>query len=80
MENSISNNNYFISSKDDNDEEYVMHSKSDNIEFMISDETDEIIEKSLIRLKTDIKIIYNRLEAVSFSLIMFIYCVINVIK
>ena len=80
MENSISNNNYFISSKDDNDEEHVMHSKSDNIEFMISDETDEIIEKSLIHLKIDIKIIYNRLEAVSFSLIMFIYCVINVIK
>ena len=29
MENSINNNN-FISSKGDNDEDHVMHSKSDN--------------------------------------------------
>ena len=29
----------FISSKD-NDEEHVMHSKSDNIELMINDKTD----------------------------------------
>ena len=45
-----------ISSKDDNDEERVMHSKSDNMEIMISDVTEE----SLIYLKRDIKIIYNR--------------------
>ena len=32
---------YFISSKDYNDEECVMHSKSDNTEIMISDEADE---------------------------------------
>ena len=50
----------FISSKDDNDEERVMHSKSDNIEIMISDEANEITENSLILLKTDIKIIYNK--------------------
>ena len=37
----ISNN--FISSVD-NDEERVMHSKSDNIEIMINDETDEVIK------------------------------------
>ena len=37
-----------------------MHSKWDNIEAMISDVTDEIIEKLFIHLKTDIKIIYNR--------------------
>ena len=50
----------FISSKDDNDEEHVMHSKSDNIEIMISDEADEDIKKNiLIYLKIDIKIIYN---------------------
>ena len=30
----------FASSEDDNDEEYVMHSKNDNIEIMISDEVD----------------------------------------
>ena len=33
----------FISSKDDNDEERVMHSKRDNIEIMISDEGDEVL-------------------------------------
>ena len=35
----------FISSKDDNDEERVMHSKSDNMEIMINDKGDEGIEK-----------------------------------
>ena len=49
---------YVISSKDDNDEEHVMYSKSDNIEILVSDETDEIIKTSLIHLKTDVKIIY----------------------
>ena len=34
----------FISSKDDNNEERVMHSKSKNIETMISDEADEVIK------------------------------------
>ena len=39
MENSIKNITInFISSKDDNDEDRVMHSKSDNIELMSSDE------------------------------------------
>ena len=38
---SIANN--FISSID-NDEEHVMHSKSDNIEIMMNDKADEIIE------------------------------------
>ena len=33
----------FISSKNDNDEECVMHSKSDNIEILINDEADEVI-------------------------------------
>ena len=35
----------FISSKDDNDEEHVMYSKSDNIEIMIKDEADDIMEE-----------------------------------
>ena len=35
----------FISSNDDNDEERVMHSKSDNVEIMISDKADEVIKK-----------------------------------
>ena len=34
-----------ISSKDDNDHKRVMHSKSDNIEIMISDKSDEVIKK-----------------------------------
>ena len=41
----------FSSSKDDNDEYCVMHSKSNNIEIMISDETDEIIDKLFNSLK-----------------------------
>ena len=36
-----------------------MPSKRDNLEIMISDVTDEIIEKLLNSVKTDIKIIYN---------------------
>ena len=40
-----------ISSKDNNDVERLMHSKCDNIEPMISDETDEIIKKLFNSLK-----------------------------
>ena len=46
MQNSINNNNYFFSSEDDNDEECVMHSKSYNINIMISDEVEEVIKKT----------------------------------
>ena len=49
----------------DNNEERVMHSKSDNIEIMINDEADEVIEKLFESLK-------NRYQVVSLSLIMFI--------
>ena len=31
-----------------NDEEYVMHSKNDNIEIMINDEADEVIEELFV--------------------------------
>ena len=49
----------YISCDDDRDnyEERVMHSKSDNIEIIISDEADEVIKNFLIQLKIDIKII-----------------------
>ena len=57
LENLINNTINFISSKDDNNEDHVMHSKSDNIEIMSSDEADEGIKNSLIHLKIDIKII-----------------------
>ena len=43
MKNSIKDSN-FISSKDD-DEECVMHSKSDKMQIMINDKADEVIEK-----------------------------------
>ena len=36
-------NNNFISSEDDNNEERVMRSKSDNIEIMISHDADEVV-------------------------------------
>ena len=42
----------FISSEDDNDEERVMHSKSDNIEIMISDKADEVIKNLFDSLKS----------------------------
>ena len=44
MENSFNIN--FTSSKDNN-EEHVIHSKSDNLEIMINYKTDEVIEESL---------------------------------
>ena len=37
-----------------------MHSKSDNIETMINDESDEVMKDFLVHLKTDIKIIQNQ--------------------
>ena len=54
MQLTIANN--FISSLD-NDEERVIHSKSDNIEIMINGEADEAIKNFLIHLKIDIKIV-----------------------
>ena len=42
--------NNFISSLD-NDEQGVMHSKSDNIEIMINDEADEVIQELFAWLK-----------------------------
>ena len=42
----------FISSKPDSDETHTMRTKSDNIEIMISGETDEVVEelfKSLLQ-------------------------------
>ena len=49
----------FISSKNDNDEEHVTHSKSDNIERMINDEANEVVKNFLNHSKKDIKIICN---------------------
>ena len=49
----------FISSKDDNDEEREMHSKSDNIETIMNDKADEFIEELVESLK---KRYQNKLE------------------
>ena len=38
----------FVSSKDDNDEEGEMHSKSNKIEIMMNDKADEVLENLLI--------------------------------
>ena len=57
-----------------------MHSRSDNIEIMINDEADEAIKELFDSLKNRYQ---NNLESVkgsSLSLIMFVYCIINVIK
>ena len=43
----------------DNNEELVMHSRSDNIEIMIHDEANNVIKNLLIYVKIDIKIIWN---------------------
>ena len=47
---------------------------------MINDEADESIKELSDSLKIDIKIIWNRWKVASLSLIMLIYCIINVIK
>ena len=59
--------NNFISSLD-NDEERVMHSKSDNPEIMINDEEDEIIEQLFDLLKSRYQ---NNLESIRSSEFVF---------
>ena len=71
MHNSVNNNN----SEDDNDEECVMHSKSDNIEIMISDEADEVIKKLFDSLKNRYMFVLVHLSLIKLS-----YFIINVIK
>ena len=70
----------FISSKD-NDEEHVMHSKSDNKEMMINDKKDEVIEEIFRSLLSRYQIGLETLRTVVISyLILFIYCSRNVKK
>ena len=59
----------FISSID-NEEEHIMHSKSDNIEIMISDKADEIIKELFCSLKN---IYQNNLESRKGSVFVFDY-------
>ena len=60
----------FISSKDDNDEERVTHPKTNNIEIMISDVTDEIIEKLFNSLKSRCQ---NNLQLMRAKDFVFVY-------
>ena len=70
----------FISSKD-NDEERVMHSKSDNKEMMINDKKDEVIEEIFQSLLSRYQIGLETLRMVVISyLILFIHCSRNVKK
>ena len=59
-----------ISSKDDNDEESVMHSKRDIMEIMISDEADEVIKKLFDSLKNRYQ---NNLQSMRGSEFVFDY-------
>ena len=61
--------NNFISSID-NDEERVMHSKSDNLEIMINDEADEDIKGLFDSLKNRYQ---SNLESIKGSEFVFIY-------
>ena len=63
----------------DNGEECVMHSKSDNIEIMINDEADEVIKELFDSLKNRYQNNLESMKGVSLFLIMFSYCIINVI-
>ena len=54
----------------DNDEEHVMHSKSDNIEAMINDEADEVIKERFDSLENRYQ---NNLESMKSSEFLFDY-------
>ena len=58
----------FISSKDDNDEDRLMHSKSDNIEIIISDQADEVIKNLFDSLKNRYQ---NKLHSIRCSKFVF---------
>ena len=65
----LTKTNNFISSLG-NDEEHVMHSKSDNLEPMSSDEADEVIKKRFHLLKNRYQ---NNLESMKGSEFVFHY-------
>ena len=49
----------FIFSKDDTDEEHLMHSKSNKRQTMINDEADEVIKELFKSLLIDIKMVWK---------------------
>ena len=70
-------NNFIFSI--DNDE-CVIHSKSDNIEIMINDEADEVIKELFDSLKNRYQNNLESMKVTNLSLLRFIYCIINSIK
>ena len=64
----------FMFSKD-NDEEHVMHSKSYNLEIMINEKPDEVIEETFQSLFFWVSNWFGNIYS-----IVFIYCIINIIK
>ena len=74
MENSFNNN--FISSIDD-EEERVMHSKNDDIEILINDESNEVIKELFGSLK---KRYQNNLESMKGSEFVFDYVQLSYYK
>ena len=60
----------FFFSEDDNDDECVLHSRSDKIKIVISDEADEVIKKNFDLLKNRYQ---NNLQSVRGSEFGFIY-------
>ena len=68
-----------FSSSKGNDEEHVMNSEHDNKEIIINEKPDKVIKNYLIHSLVDIKIFWkNQWNLVVLSLIMIIYCIINV--
>ena len=63
----IANN---VISSIDNDDEHIMHSKSDNIEIMTNDEADEVIKELFYSLKNRYQ---NNLESMKESEFVFDY-------
>ena len=57
-----------------------MHSKSDNIETTVNDEAHEVIKNIFKSLKNRYQNNLEFLKGSEFVLIMFFYCIINVIK
>ena len=69
----------FVSSKD-NGQECIMHSKSGNIKYKINDEADDVTEKLLkSHIEKDQFGLEKSMVMISY-LIVFSYCIINVVK
>ena len=57
-----------------------MHSQSHNIEIIISDDADEVIKELFDSLKNRYHSNLESIKGNDLALIMYIYCIINVIK